>query len=97
MKGLKTQETSKFIKFFELVQKAAEKEKKVFFLDAGDGRDLETEDLEGEDLSGWLIPESKVNEFTPIWKENKVNDNWSKFFAFAIWEQKDDVVSISFE
>ncbi len=40
MKGLRTQEGEKFERFFALVQKRAQQEGKIFFLDSGDGRDI---------------------------------------------------------
>ena len=92
MKGLKTQEGNKFNKFFSIVQKTAEEKGCVFFLDAGDGREFENETLEGEDLMGWLIPENKVSEFEPMWKQNDVSDEWSDFFVWAIWENANDPI-----
>ena len=80
MLGLRTQETNKFISFFELVQKKAAGEKSVFFLDSGDGNELE-----GENLQGWLIPLSKVEEFEKIWKERKEDDKFIDFFCWVEW------------
>ncbi|MBE6598912.1 MAG: hypothetical protein E7638_05670 [Ruminococcaceae bacterium] len=88
MQGLRTQETNKFKKFFSIVQDAAKKNGCVFYLDAGDGRDFETDSLEGEDLMGWLIPERMAEEFEPIWKRGLVSDDWSEYFGFAIWENQ---------
>lgn len=86
MQGLRTQETSKFLKFFAIVQDAAQKKNCVFFLDAGDGRDFENDTLEGEDLMGWLIPKDKVFDFEKEWKQNDVSDDWSDYFVWAVWE-----------
>lgn len=97
MLGLKTQETDKFIKFFEIVQKEAQKQGAVFFLDAGDGRDIETSEIEGEDLTGWLVPFSDVERFTSIWEKGEVDDEWFDCFVFAIWEMNNDEISIVFE
>lgn len=88
MLGLKTQESSKFNKFFGLVQNAAQKMNCVFFLDAGDGNDFENETMEGEDLMGWLIPEERISEFEPEWRKNNVSDTWLNFFVWAIWEDE---------
>lgn len=96
MLGLRTQETKKFKRFMELVQKEAQQSNSVFFLDAGDGRDFVTDEMEGEDLSGWLIPMSKVEEFTPIWKSDSVDDAWTDFFCFAVWKSVDADITISF-
>ena len=43
MLGLRTEESEKFVKYFAIVQCAAEKQGCIYYLDAGDGRDFETE------------------------------------------------------
>ena len=96
MQGLRGQETDKFIRFFNIVQNTAKQRKCVFFTDAGDGREFETDILEGEDLMGWLIPESKLSEFEKEWKSGDVSDDWSDFFCWAVYDNTDDPV-ISFE
>lgn len=88
MQGLRGQESNKFYNFFKIVQDAAHKKGCVFFADAGDGHDFETTTLEGEDLSGWLIPKKKVSEFEPFWEKDDVSDDWSDFFGFAVWENE---------
>ncbi len=89
MQGLRTQETNKFEKFFAIVQDAARKKNCVFFLDSGDGREFETDSLEGEDLMGWLIPSDKATEFTKEWETGDVSDEWSDFYVWATWENAD--------
>lgn len=96
MKRLRTQESSKFLAFFAIVQDAAEKKGCEFFLDAGDGRDFETETLEGEDLMGWLIPKDKLPDFEKEWETGDVSDDWSDFYVWAIWENADNP-TIKFE
>lgn len=86
MQGLRKQETSKFETFFSIVQDAAEKKNSVFFLDTGDGRDFETDTLEGEDLMGQLISKEKVSAFEKEWQGGDVSDDWSDFYVWAIWE-----------
>ena len=44
MLGLRTQETNKFILFFELVQEKAKEKESVFFLDSGDGNEFRNRD-----------------------------------------------------
>ena len=97
MLGLRTQETNKFEKFIELIQNEATKKEKVFFLDAGDGRDFETNDMEGEDLTGWLIPLSKVDEFKKVWEKAEVDDDWIDFFIFVSWKKKGSRITITFK
>lgn len=86
MKGLRTQETDKFKRFFSIVQDAAKKKNSVFFLDAGDGNDFKTDTLEGENLMGWLIPEDKLTDFEKEWNKGDVSDDWSQYYLWAIWE-----------
>ena len=52
MKGLRSQESEKFNRFWDLVQDEAATQGCVFFGDCGEGRDLVTEELEGENFSG---------------------------------------------
>ena len=96
MQGLRKQETSKFETFFSIVQDAAAKKNSIFFLDAGDGRDFETDTLEGEDLMGWLIPKEKVSAFEKEWQGGDVSDDWSDFYVLAIWENTEKPI-ITFE
>lgn len=97
MQGLRTQESAKFDRFFELIQKEAEKQGKIFFADAGDGNDFETETMEGEEMMGWLIPKEKAKEFEPMWKDSKVNDSWTDFFCWALWTLSENKIKIHFE
>ena len=73
------------------------KKEKVFFLDAGDGRDFETNDMEGEDLTGWLIPSSKVDEFKIVWEKDEADDDWIDFFTFVSWQKKDGRITVTFK
>ncbi len=90
MLGLRGQESSKFNIFFSRVQRSAQDKGCVFFVDAGDGRDFETDIFEGEDLSGWLVPKERIDEFQPLWENDDVSDDWSELFGFAVWENQDD-------
>ena len=91
MKRLRTQENDKFMRFFSIVQNAASSEDCVFFLDAGDGRDFETDTMEGEDLMGWLIPQKSLDEFEKEWESGEISDDWSDFYVWAVWEMSDDI------
>ena len=84
-----------FVPFFNLVQKTAAEQNKVFFLDAGEGRDFETADMEGEDLSGWLIEKSQITVFEPQWLEgwDAIDDSFSDDFVMAKWHLDGDKVS----
>lgn len=97
MQGLRKQETEKFDRFFSIIQTEAKKQNAVFFADAGDGNDFETDLMEGENMMGWLIPSDKVKDFEPLWKKSDVDDFWSDFFRWATWSQDGDSVKITFE
>lgn len=97
MKGLRTQESEKFNKFFAVVQAEAKKRDAVFFADAGDGNEFATPTMEGENIMGWLIPTERVEEFEPLWKKGEEDDGWTEFFVWAIWTKDGDAVSIRFE
>ena len=96
MIGIKTNESEKFIKFFQIVQSEAQKQGCVYYLDAGDGRDYESDELSGEDLMGWLVPKELSAEFEKEWFEGDPSDEWSKYYTWAIWYAPDRLV-IKFE
>lgn len=96
MQGLRTPEDGKFERFFRMVQDAAKKKHSVFFLAAGDGHDLVEDDLEGEDLQGWLIPDEKAEEFEKVFNEYQEGEQWDDFFCFAEWKKDKDEIKIEF-
>ena len=96
MQGLRTQENDKFCRYFAIVQAEAEERDAVFFLEAGDGNDYETDLLECEELMGWLIPNSKIQEFEPLWRAYRVDDDWTEYFLWAEWYLEDGTVRVRF-
>ena len=103
MRGLKGagSDDVKFLRFFETVQQEAVNQRGVFFACAGDGRDLVLPDLEGEDLSGWLIPMEMAGVFEKEWDISNTESflwKWSDFFCFAVWElDSENRIRIHFE
>lgn len=99
MKGLRTQESQKFNRFWKIVQKEASKQGCIFFADCGEGRDIVTETMEGEDFIGWLIPEEQESVFEPYWKVSSVPDQWIDNMVWMDWELSDDqqTVKIKFK
>lgn len=69
MLGLRKPEGKKFERFFEIVQSEAKKKGFVFFLDSAQGKFFENEQLECEDLCGWLIPEEEAAAFEKLFAE----------------------------
>lgn len=100
MRGLRTQENDKFLEYWKRVQEAAEMEGAVFFLESGDGRDFCRDDIEGEDLGGWLVPIEHADEFELLWQNDAHKDYEETFphaeYAFAEWEDVDGEIIIEF-
>lgn len=97
MRGLKTQEGSKFERFFELVQQEAAKKDAVFFLECGEGHEFSTDRLEGEDLRGWLIPNGKADRFEKEWLRGSPGDEWADRIAWATWSGSEAAPVIAIE
>ena len=97
MRGLRTQESAKFVAFFEIVQNLASKHRKVFFLDSGLGREVAGAEYEGENMQGWLISMEKADEFEKQFLAFKNGEEWDDFFAFLDWEKVNGDVKIFFE
>lgn len=92
-------EDEKFVRFFNVIQEHARKEGCVFFSWSGEGHELVTDDMDGEDMSGWLIADSDVADFEPQWKadRNSIEDRFAKDMCVAEWSRKKDGdIAISF-
>lgn len=101
MRGLPEPEGDKFLRFFTLVQEAAKEQGAIFFLETGDGHDFENDEMEGENLFGWLIPEAEADRFEEIWRRNPHDldalDEWYDVLGFAKWEVADGTMRIFFK
>ena len=87
----------KFDIFFEKVQNAAKVAQGKFFVQSAEGRDFETEEMEGEDLFGWLIPNESVPEFQKEWMSQKgISDQWDDFMTFVLWKKVGNDIQIIF-
>lgn len=96
MRESRTLENEKFERFFDLVRKEAAKKNSIFFIHCGEGHELFSQTLEGEDLSGWLIPMQSVDEFEPAWKNGDIPEKWDDLFCFAEWSGEPTKISIKF-
>ena len=96
MLELRTEENESFQRFFELVRRAAAELDALFFVDCGEGRELFTDTLEGEDLSGWLIPKELTASFLPAFRQGTVGAEWDAFLRLAIWNQSSTGIQITF-
>ena len=100
MRGLKTQEATTFKRFFQLIQDAAAARDSVFFAFSGEGNDIILPGMEGEDMTGWLIPSDKVTEFEPEWNESADLDHlerWGDYFLWAEWQLVNGEIKIEFK
>lgn len=97
MKGLRTQENEKFNMFWELVQSKAVSRGMMFFADCGEGREFFLDDMEGEDIRGWLIPLDKSEEFQREWEKYNESDYWIDNIFWAEWTMNDGVIFVEFK
>ena len=76
-------------RFFELIKKAAAEKNAVFFMDSGEGNELIDDLYDGEDISGWLIPENLSEQFKQIRERDEEwkTDDWTKYYLFAEWHK----------
>ena len=88
-----------FMRFFEVVQKAARSRGRVFFLDAAEGNDLITDEIDCSDLSGWLVRPEDVSEFEPFWRSDEENmpDKFTADMVVAHWSGPVTDISIDFD
>ena len=101
MRGLKTQESEKFNRFWALVQTAAAKKGCVFFGYAGEGRDFSTDSMEGEDFGGWLVPTKDADSFERAWSTDQTalfrSPPDGAEFTFAIWKEQAGGITVDFK
>lgn len=97
MKGLRTKEDKKFIKFFDLVQKKAREVNSVFFLDSGECKDIEFEDLIIDEISGWLIPINISDEFEKEFVSKGNLDRFEKWYTWCIPAIENENLIIEFK
>lgn len=88
-----------FMRFFDVVQSAAKKRGRVFFLDAAEGNDLIADEIDCADLSGWLVRPEDVPEFEPFWRDDEENmpNRFTTDMVIAHWSGPIDDISIDFE
>ncbi len=83
-------------RFFALLDEAASQKHCIFYVNCGEGRDLITDEYEGEDLFGWLIPLSLEDAFRKDPRSLKKSAKWSDYLCFAKWHINDGVLSFTF-
>ena len=97
MVGLRTQENIKFMRFWEMIQNKASEMNCTFFLDCGEGNDYSDDTIECENLTGWLIPNEKRDEFEAVFLSNdSIDDKWAEFLSLVKWEHNNNSIRILF-
>ena len=92
-----SEEEQRFIRFFEIVQEAAASLSKVFFFDSIEGHSANFDDpIDYEDITGWLVPFKKAEEFEKEWEQNEPSNQWNDFYYDADWEKTHGKIKIIF-
>lgn len=97
MKGLRTEENDRFLRYFEIVQSYAKKQNSVFFMDFGQCDDIAFKDMELDCLFGWLIPSDMADNFEKIYLKSAVDDSWNDFYVWVTPIIESSKLSIIFE
>lgn len=97
--GLRTKDTSKFYKFWELVEKEAKNKNCFFFAQCGDGHEDENEDMEMSDMFGWLVPLEFFDDIDKHYRdmdEQYISVHYDKYFKSMEWEKQNGNIIIKF-
>ena len=89
----------RFLRFNEIVQSAAREQGCVFFIESEEGNEIETDELSGGDLAGWLIEFADVAAFTPQWSVGcnaEISDVFDNRFCFSKWSADTGEIEIEF-
>ena len=86
----------KFMRFFDVIQRAAKEQGCVFFSYSGESHELINDKFDGEDLSGWLIPISEAEEFNKHFLEWDVGEEYAHLMRMAEWYGDENNPSIKF-
>ena len=81
--------------FREALQREAGKVGSVFFEDVENGREIETRDMIGWDMFGFLIPMHLEGEFQKAWEKDDTED-WDDFLVSEKVSEVDGKIVISF-
>lgn len=87
--------------YWDLIVKEAKWKGGEFFFYTEEGRELTLPNMECEDISGWLIPNSLAEEFRNEFAEkdaDEIDPKWNKYFKKAVWDNSSGYgVTIKFE
>ena len=88
------------MRFFAIVQAAANNSGKVFFFWSHEGNDIIDDQYDGGDMSGWLVPIDEAERFETIWQKstNDLPEDLADTFCIARWSgDPDGDIRIRFE
>lgn len=97
--GLRTLDTPKFYRFWDLVEVEAEKRGCFFFSQCGDGHEAEDEEKEYSDMFGWLVPKEfydDVDQHYRAMDESYISQHYDKYFVSMEWEKEGKLLIIYF-
>jgi len=81
--------------FRAALQREAEKVGSVFFEDIENGQEIETADMIGWDMFGFLIPKHLEDEFRKAWEKNDT-EAWDSFLVSEKVSENAGKISIVF-
>lgn len=84
-------------KFLDFVHSCAEKIGKLFYLDAGEGRSIDFDGMDCEDLSGWLLSPEQLDEFKETSREDRYVGKFGDSYVFALWKIEGGKLIIDFK
>ncbi len=98
--GLRTLDTPKFYRFWDLVEAEAEKRGCFFFSQCDDGHEAEDDDMEYLDMFGWLVPKEFYEDVDFHYRnqnETYIAEHYDKYFVSMEWENVDGCLQINFK
>ena len=97
MLGLRTQESTNFNNFFDIVQKEAQRKNCIFFFDTQESVEQTIGNCECMNMSGWLIPSTMANDFLKPFERFENLDKWERFEAWVSWTNKQNKISVTID
>ena len=79
-----------FLKFFNVVQKEAKKQRAVFFLECEEGNEGTVDNIKCMNFTGWLIPNEFAKTFNDLflsYSDAVDDDEWDKFCVAEEWSK----------
>jgi len=80
--------------FGKLLNEAAAAQELMFFVDSGEGHEMETDTALYEHVSGWLVTPEEQDEFAKV--KGRPARKWDEYYVFAEWRLDGDDVKIDF-